>query len=751
MPQLLLLQLFIFTYKRLWQSNCRLAVLSCGIGMLLVSTTVRAQNETVRITVRDSLSRTPLVGASVGIPGTSTGGQTNTSGIVMLTLSPPLGVVLTVTALGYRSQQVRLSTTTVTVLLAPAAEQIAEVVVTATRTNSRLEDLPTRVEVLGEEEMREENGIKPGNIASLLGDIAGTQIQPTSPTTGNADLRIQGLQGRYSQILRDGLPLLGGYAGGFGILQIPPLDLRQIELIKGSSSTLYGGGAIAGLVNLVSRTPTLGSPHYSWTVNQSTLRESNVNGFAAARNQQLGYTMYGGFTRQQAVDVDGDGFVDVPRLLNVTVHPRLFWYPTAYSQLVVGYTGTAESRRGGDAQRLREGLAAGSNHEYFVTNLLQRHTADAIYTQDSLGGGSLTLKGTASSFSRRVRTNTVGFDARQLSYFGEANYLRRFGTQHTLVGGLSLSGERLHPDAASYTPLLNSYSYATVGVFAQDDWQVLSSLTMQAGLRLDHHNRYGSFLLPRLALLYKATEHLTFRLNGGAGYRAPVPYVNELDEREYPYVLPLTGQRAERSLGTNGDINWSHSFASGLHLTLNQGFFYTRLNHPSTLGPDSQFPLLLSWRTQVQPVISQGLETYVRMEAAETEVYLGYVFTDARRRYNPVNPHVELAARHKLAAVLVREFSAHWGAGIEASYTGQQYLNNGEQTPGYPLVAALVRYRTGPWTVVLNGENLFDYRQTRREAVVLPPLDNPVFRPLWAPVEGRVINLSVNWRFRAKS
>ena len=133
-----------------------------------------------------------------------------------------------------------------------------EVLVTATRTNSRIEDLPTRVEVLGAEEMEEESSIKPASIASLFGDIAGTQIQPTSPTTGNLDLRLQGLPGQYTQILRDGVPLYGGFAGSFGLLTVPPLDLRQVELIKGSNSTLYGGGAIAGLVNLVSKTPHAG-------------------------------------------------------------------------------------------------------------------------------------------------------------------------------------------------------------------------------------------------------------------------------------------------------------------------------------------------------------------------------------------------------------------------------------------------------------------------------------------------------------
>lgn len=203
---------------------------------------------------------------------------------MQLTPAPAVGTRLRAEALGYK---VRLlvapapSGAPLILLPAPGAAAIDKVVITTTRTNSRIEDHPERIEVLGEEEMQEENGIKPGNIASLLGDIAGTQIQPTSPTTGNADLSIQGLQGQYSQILRDGLPLYGGFAGSFGILSVPPLDLRQIELLKGSNSTLFGGGAIAGLVNLVSKTPTLGKSQFTATLNQTTLSETNLNGFAA--------------------------------------------------------------------------------------------------------------------------------------------------------------------------------------------------------------------------------------------------------------------------------------------------------------------------------------------------------------------------------------------------------------------------------------------------------------------------------------
>ena len=171
------------------------------------------------------------------------------------------------------------------IFLLRAKEDLENItIVSSTRITQRIENSPLKVEVLGREEMDEENSIKPGNIASILGDISGIQIQQSSAVSGNANVRIQGLEGRYTQVLRDGMPLFEGFSGGFGVLQIAPLDLRQIELIKGSASTLYGGGAIGGLINLISKRPTT-SQEAELTINQTTLKESNINTYAAKRNK----------------------------------------------------------------------------------------------------------------------------------------------------------------------------------------------------------------------------------------------------------------------------------------------------------------------------------------------------------------------------------------------------------------------------------------------------------------------------------
>ena len=578
-----------------------------------------------------------------------------------------------------------------------------EVLVTATRTNSRIENLPTRVEVLGAEEMGEESSIRPVSIASLFGDIAGAQIQPTSPTTGNLDLRLQGLPGQYTQILRDGVPLYGGFAGSFGLLTVPPLDLRQVELIKGSNSTLYGAGAIAGLVNLVSKTPTLGTPQYAVGINQTTLRETDLNGFAARRGQRWVYSAFVGLVNQKEKDVDGDGFADVPRVRSLTLHPRLCFYPNAHSQVALGYTGNLESRRAGDLQVLKNGPDTATRRLFYVDNSSLRNTADLLYTNNELAGGSLTVKGALTDFVRDASTNSMAFTAYQTTYYTEASYLHPAGPRHTLVLGLNANGERLASFNRSATPLRSPYAYHTLGAFVQDDWLLQPRLSLQAGLRLDRHNQYGTFLLPRLALLYKAGPAVTARLNAGLGYRTPVPYINSLDERDYPLVTALQNVRAETSLEINGDVGYQHTFLGfdePLVLSVNQAFFYTRLGNPLVLG-GSGFagPFgnnYLTWQNAAAPLSTRGLETYVRLRADETELYLGYVYTDARRQYNPANQHLPLAARHKFAAIGLVEFTENFSAGVDASYTGLHYLADGRTTPSYPLVAALLCYHIDP-------------------------------------------------------
>ena len=134
-------------------------------------------------------------------------------------------------------------------------ETLQNVIISSTRTNQLLKNTPIAVQVIGREDIEEGTAQSPANIRELLTELSGTQMQQTSAVSGNVTIRLQGLDGRYTQLLKDGFPLYGGFSGSLSILQVPPLDLRQVEVIKGAGSALYGGDAIAGIINLISRTP----------------------------------------------------------------------------------------------------------------------------------------------------------------------------------------------------------------------------------------------------------------------------------------------------------------------------------------------------------------------------------------------------------------------------------------------------------------------------------------------------------------
>jgi outer membrane receptor for ferrienterochelin and colicin len=616
-----------------------------------------------------------------------------------------------------------------------AEKEMDEVIISSTRTDSRIENTPTRVEVLGAEEVEEESGVKPSHIASLLGDVAGIQSQQTSAVTGNTDLRIQGLPGDYTQILRDGMPIFGGYGGSFSILQIPPLDLKQIEIIKGASSTLYGGGAIAGMINIISKKPKKGVKERSLMLNQSTLQETNLNIYLSELSGKMGYTFFSGANYQKQKDINNDGFSDVGRLEGAFMHTTLFYYPNQKNTISLGINSNYEDRKGGDME-----ILAGyySNlHQFFIQNQSYRNTVDLVWDNKISLTDKFTLKATTSNFNRNITTSTFGMKAKQRSFFSEASYVKKT-SKHDVVAGINLNGENLKkrfPDSTS----LNDYNYFTVGFFIQDDWRIHPKLTIESGLRSDFHNIYKAFVLPRISLLYKISPVFTMRMGGGLGYKIPTVFESEVDERDYAKLQPIASAEAERSTGLNWDINFKKEIGN-VELSINQSFFITQINHPLVMQKTAT---TISYFNATKPVTTKGIETWMQVSFAGLEAYLGYTLTDARKKYDPVHPYLDLSARNKFASVISYEFSKNFRACVEASYTGVQYLEDGSQTPSYPIMAGMMRFDVGRFSFVLNCENIFDYRQTKKEAIVIPPYTNPSFKQLWAPIDGRVANLSI--------
>jgi len=708
------------------------------LGIMMISLSAFSQNS-LRIVVKDSINGEPLSNVSVVL--NREGKATGRDGLVVFPdlTSGNHDAVFSVVGYISKTVSVQIPDTSVLIVLLQRREAVLEdVTISTTRTNQRIENSPLKVEVLGKEEMDEENAIRPANIMSLIGDISGIQIQQSSAVSGNANVRIQGLEGRYTQVLRDGMPLFEGFSGNFGLLTIPPLDLKQIELVKGSASTLYGGGAIGGLINLISKRPTVKGEDIL-TLNQTTLKESDVNAYVSKRYKNIGYSFFGGYTRQNFADVNHDELSDVPKLNTFIIHPRLFFYPSQKTTIIAGYSGTFEKREGGDVFVLRG--EKNSSHQYFENNKTKRNTGELIIESNLSSRLKGTIKTSLSNFDRTIETDTHFFHGQELNYYTEASVLLS-ADKMDWVGGINFIGDEFRKKVSDPI-LLHDFDNRTVGAFLQNTFRFKENDILETGLRLDHHFNYGNFVLPRIALFHRFNEAWASRFGIGAGYKTPNALAPQNVEYDIEQLSPVDNKvKAEKSYGFNAEVNYKKEWGEGNSFFINQAFFLTRLHSPvvATELPSG----VVQFANADKPVISKGFDTYVQWEVNDWEIYAGYTFTIAERKYLSQNKFVPLTPKNRFATVIAKEITEKLRAGLESSYTGRQHRMDATTTPGYLFVAAMIGYNFNSHiNLVLNCENLLDYRQSKQEALYEGSLLHPEFKPLWAPIDGRVLNLSL--------
>jgi outer membrane receptor for ferrienterochelin and colicins len=694
--------------------------------------------------VQDSITRETLPGVTVAINGTNLSGATNNRGIISLKDLPAGNQIITFTYIGYATATLTADVSqsggkVYTVYLSPDEQTMEEVVISSTRTNSRIKDLPMKVEVLGQEEMEEENMLKPGNIASILGDLSVIHIQQTSATTGNTVIRMQGLDGRYTQLLRDGLPLFDGFSGNFGVLSIPPLDLKQVEIIKGSSSTLYGGGAIAGIINFISKAPAT-TRDLSFMVNRSTLNETNVNGYFSQRFGKFGLTMLAQQNTQSAYDVNKDGFADVPKFSTTIIHPRFFYYFNDREQLDAGYAFTYEDRRGGDMQVINKQPDA--DHSYLERNISYRHTADMHYANSFNSNNRLNVKGSITSYQLNNNFNGFNFRGHQTSSYAEVSDLIKT-SKNDIVIGANYAGEYFRKKASDPSALTD-YTYHTKGLFVQEGFHLTPKFLIEGGLRADHHNVFGWFVLPRIAFLYKPETDLSLRLSSGLGYKTPNIFIPENLTGNFGRLLPVTARavNSERSRGVNFDAGYHIRLSEHATLDIDQALYYTYISSPiiPVINADNS----VSLSNAPYHISSYGTDTYLRFTVHDVELYFGYNHTISKQAGTGNTVNLPFSPQDKFSTTIAYAIEGQWRFGIEASLEANQYVPPGRKVRNIPFAAAMIERKFGEKvSLVLNCENIGDFRQSNYEALYSGPRTSPVFSQLWAPIDGRVFNLAL--------
>ena len=710
-------------------------------GIAVLCSFCSTAQDTLILIVKASRDNTPLAGATATVHPSGKSYAADSTGKIELGNLVQGTNRIDLTSTGYQEKSVTVTvpllSATITALLEESEELEQEVVVTATRLSRTIANIPTRVEVISGEELSEKANMRPGEIRMLLSESTGIQVQQTSATSFNAGIRIQGLDGRYTQLLKDGYPLYSGFSGGLSLMQTAPLDLKQVEVIKGSASTLYGGGAIAGLVNLVSKTPA-NKRELSMIANGTTGGGLDLSAFYSERYGKAGITVFASRNSNKPFDPADIGLTAIPKFERYSVNPRLFLYGKKTTVDVgVGYI--TEDRVGGSMNYIRNGEAG-----FFEKNNTHRITTQAGVVHRVSGHATIQLKNSYSRFDRLIAIPAYDFDAVQQSSFTEVTWNRK-GEKADWVVGTNFLTEDLDEKSASVEPS-RDYHYKTYGVFVQNALNISEKVVLESGLRGDFVKNYGFELLPRVSAMIRISPKFTTRIGGVLGYKTPTIFTEETERLQFRNLLPVDVHTArnERSAGSNLDVNYKTSIGN-VGVSLNQLFFYTRLNHPLILTPAGNGRIAL--RNAQGHLDTRGAETNLRLIYGDFKLFIGYTYTDANTHFADVKEWLPLTARHRLNNVLMWEKGESWKLGLEAYYYSRQRLNDAGFGKPYWIMGFMTEKMWEKFSLFLNFENFTDTRQSKFDTIYTGTINDPHFKDIYAPVEGFVMNGGIKLRF----
>lgn len=707
--------------------------------ILILCLSLKAQTKDIQIKVIIAEENEPLMGATVYFEKLEKGAVTNFDGIAEFTKIPEGQHQIIISFLGFETFETSIqipSNTALVFKLKERASQLETIVVQSTRITRTVKKIPTRIEFIGVEELGEKAIMNPTNISMVLRESTGIQMQQTSLSSGNTNIRIQGLDGRYTQLLRDGFPLYGGFSSGLSILQIPPLDLQQFEIIKGSSSTLYGGGAIAGLINMVSKTPDF-EPALDIMLTQTQALGSTANVFYSKRTDKLGVSLYGSAHYQKAYDPEGDGFSNLPKTTAISFNPKLFYYPSENTTVWLGLNGTYDDRIGGDINKIENGEEG--IHQYTEENNSKRLSSQLVYQTQLDAVSSLEFKNSVSFFDRNLTVPDFNFDGKQTNTFTEITYNTASEKTDWIIGANLYTSNF---DENDNLPLQRDQKDVTFGAFANNIYDLSDNWILETGLRADYNTDFGFFPLPRISLLYKNDNGFSSRIGGGLGYKIPDIFTEEAEYINFENVLGIdkSTTNAERSYGVNFDFNYQTRLSDEIGFSINQLFYVTAIKDGMLLNSTDNG--LFQFENATDEILSKGAETNIKFTYKDFRWFLNYALIDTKLNYLPGNPQKPLTAKHNAGSVLMYE-SEKWRIGYETFYTGKQFLSNGTETTDFVTMGLLIMRNFKLGSVFVNIENFTDRRQSRFSPLVLPPHENPVFPEIYAPTDGFIFSVGL--------
>ena len=538
------------------------------------------------------------------VKGTTLGTTTDASGHYLLNGLPAGEQTIVVQSIGYataeRSVVIRPNTThELNFELEEAAVSVGEVVVEVNRNSVIRKESPSLVNVLGSELFERTNAVC---LADGLNFQPGVRVEDGCQNCGFTQVRINGLDGHYSQILLDSRPLFSALNGVYGLEQIPANMIERVEVIRGGGSALVGASAIGGTINIITKEPLrdwaeIGHSLLSVGCGGAYDNNTTVNASLVSRNGKAGIYVYGQNRYRSDYDHDGDGYTELPRLRSQMFGLRSYLRTGAHSKLTLEYHGINEFRRGGNRLDLpahEANITEQTDHtinglsldfDLFSRDDHTRHLG--IYSalqqtaRKSYYGG--TGSGTTAEELENARKAYGRTDG--LTIISGVQFLQRFQHLLFLPAELTLSVEHNYDRIDDVTIGYDMRTEQTVHIVSgilQNEWKN-DRWSLLIGGRFDKHNMVDHVIFsPRVNLRYNPTPQVNLRLSYAGGFRAPQTFDEDL------HIALVGGERVvtrlsddlreERSNSISASLDLYRTFGSVQTNLLVEGF-YTSLNH----------------------------------------------------------------------------------------------------------------------------------------------------------------------------
>ena len=517
-----------------------------------------------------------------------------------------------------------------------------EVVVSANRNEVSRKAAPVVVNVMSAKLFETVNST---DLAKSLNFQSGLRVENNCQNCGFPQVRINGLEGPYSQILINSRPIISALSGVYGLEQIPVNMIERVEVVRGGGSALFGANAVGGTINIITKDPINNSFQVASTM-------SNMNGKSweqymggnvslVAKDNSYGIALYETYRNRNPYDADGDGFSELGKLNMNTFGMRAYYRPNYFSRINVEYHTTNEFRRGGNKFNLQP-------HEADITEQTKHIINSGGVSYDRYWGekhkmsvyGSIQHTDRNSYYGAQKDMNAYG-KTNDLTWVVGGMYVgnmdRCFFAPATFTGGVEYQSNSLHDVMTGYHRYMQQ-DVRIAGGFVQNEWR-LNRWTMLVGARLDKHNLIDHPIFsPRVNFLYKPNDNLQARLTYSTGFRAPQAYDEDLHVTavggEGVQIRLADGLREERSNSFSGSVDWSFPMGHWQSNILLEGF-YTDLHHVFVLediGEDQNGDKIKERRN------GSGAKVYgVNLDAKvahgrEAQLQLG--FTVQRSRYN---------------------------------------------------------------------------------------------------------------------